>query len=143
MSSKEEQSKTKRFTKQRQAILETLKNTNSHPDANWIFKKVSKKIPNISLGTVYRNLNILCEEDVVKELSFQQAVTRYEANIGSHHHIICTNCLKIEDIKDVGDCDVNTKLQEKLLENLEYTDISCEILFKGICKDCQNGNNRN
>lgn len=140
MTSKEDHSKTKRFTKQRQAILEILKNTSAHPDANWIFKKVSKKIPNISLGTVYRNLNILCEDDIIKELSFQPTVTRYEAQMETHHHIICTNCLKIEDIEEIGDCDVNTKLKETLLNNLEYSDITCEILFKGLCKDCQKSN---
>lgn len=135
----EDQGKSTRFTKQRQAILETLKSTYSHPDANWIYKKVSKKIPKISLGTVYRNLNILCQENLVKELSFQPNVTRYDADMKSHNHIMCTNCHKVEDVPTATECEVSKQLKEKLAINFKYENISCEILFTGICPDCQNG----
>jgi Fur family peroxide stress response transcriptional regulator len=137
MNSKESPGKTKRFTKQRQAILEALKNTYTHPDANWVYKKVSKKIPNISLGTVYRNLNILTDENIIKELSFQPNVTRYEANPEPHHHIMCLMCHKIEDVVASHGCETEEKYKDKLEKELKYSDIDCEILFTGICADCK------
>lgn len=139
----DDQIKTKRFTKQRQAILETLKSTYKHPDANWIYQKVSKKLPNISLGTVYRNLNILCEENLVKEISFQPNVTRYDADTKSHNHVMCKVCYKVEDLHSTQSCNADLKLQEKLTSELKYKDLSCEILFIGICPDCQNGSKTN
>lgn len=129
--------KTKRFTKQRQAILDTLKETKSHPDANWVYGKVIKKIPNISLGTVYRNLNILSEECLVNELTFQPGLSRYDADTKPHHHIMCIKCFKIDDIEFKTDCDVNSDLKQQLIKDLGYKDLNCEILFKGICKDCK------
>lgn len=139
----EKETTTKRFTKQRQAILETLKETCIHPDANWVYSKVSKKIPNISLGTVYRNLNILTSENLVRELTFQSGLSRYDATIEPHHHIMCTICSKIEDIDMQTNCDIKAKLQEKMLGNLNYSDITCEILFKGICSECQKKSSKN
>jgi Fur family peroxide stress response transcriptional regulator len=138
---KEPIGKTKRFTKQRQAILETLKTTYTHPDANWIYKKVSKKVPNISLGTVYRNLNILTEENIIRELSLQPNVTRYDANTHQHHHIMCYNCHKIEDVVASTECEVQEKLKNNVEKEYNYTNISCEIVFTGLCSDCQNAKN--
>lgn len=138
---KDDQNATKRFTKQRQAILETLKNTYVHPDANWIYKKVSKKLPNISLGTIYRNLNILAEESTIKELTIQPNVTRYEGNLEPHHHIVCFNCYKIEDISKDSDCEIDEKLKNKFAKKMKYADLSCEILITGLCPDCQSSQN--
>ena len=140
MNQQEENARTKRFTKQRQAILEALKNTYSHPDANWIYKKVSKKIPNISLGTVYRNLNILTDENIIKELCFQPNITRYEANSMPHHHIMCTACHKIEDVPRPDECQIEGPLKDKLMKEMKYADINCEILFTGVCSECKNSN---
>lgn len=137
MKTKKEDSKAKRFTKQRQAILEALKNTYSHPDANWVFKKVSKKVPNISLGTVYRNLNILSQEQMIKELTFQSGVSRYDANTMPHSHIICDCCHKIEDLKTTEDCQAAEGLILEIKETFGYENLSCEILVRGICPDCR------
>lgn len=133
----EDQTRTKRFTKQRQAILETLRTAYHHPDANWIYKKVSKKIPNISLGTVYRNLNILVEENLVKEISIKPNVTNYEANTMTHHHAYCTECHKIEDIEKEFECDLEKNVKEKFSQKLNYKDLSCNLIFTGICPECQ------
>lgn len=137
MSTKSPDNKAKRFTKQRQAILEVLKNTYSHPDANWIYKKVSKKVPNISLGTVYRNLNILSEEQLIRELTCQSGVSRYDGNVMPHSHIICEHCHKIEDLNKSDDCQAAQELVQDIKENLGYDDLSCEILVRGTCPDCK------
>lgn len=133
-------SKTKRFTKQRQAILEILNSTYSHPDANWIYKQVSKDMPSISLGTIYRNLNILCKDRLIREISFQPNVTRYDPEIKPHNHIMCNKCHKVEDIHHPSACPIDKNSIKKLTGNFKYTNISCEILFTGICPDCQSTN---
>jgi Fe2+ or Zn2+ uptake regulation protein len=137
----DQSSKPKRFTKQRQTILEILRGTYSHPDANWVYKKVCKKIPKISLGTVYRNLNILTQDNMIKELACQPNLTRYDADMKPHHHLMCQLCHTIIDVKQSAECDVNKTLMEKLIGEFNYQNVSCEIIFTGICPECANRDN--
>lgn len=126
-----------RFTKQRQCIYDAIKSTQCHPDANWVYKKVCKKIPNISLGTIYRNINMLCNESKIKDISIEPGITRYEGNLSNHYHIICTKCSSIIDIENENASEINKLLEEKLLKDLQYSDLTCDIVFKGICDKCK------
>ena len=77
----------RREIKQREAILNVLRHTDSHPAADWIYDEVRKVIPNISKGTVYRNLKILKEDREIPELNLSGIVSRYEDNQERHYHI--------------------------------------------------------
>ncbi len=70
----------KRMTKQRKIILDVLKNTTSHPTADWIYDQVREVLPNISLGTVYRNLKVLKEMGEIMELDFGSTYSRFDGN---------------------------------------------------------------
>lgn len=114
-------------TKQRKEILSIVNNSCDHLDAYSIYNEAKKVIPNISLGTVYRNLHDLCEIELIKSLKVGDVVW-YDRNT-KHHHFVCDKCHKIYDIFD---------LQWPKIENLSGNKITdYEILFKGICKDCQ------
>ena len=78
-----------RSTKQRCMILEVLKGTKAHPTAGWIYEQVKERYSNISLGTIYRNLNLLKDNGIIKELKFGKNTARYDANSEPHHHIFC------------------------------------------------------
>ena len=76
----------RRETKQREAILNVLQSTDSHPTADWVYDEVRKVIPNISKGTVYRNLKILREMGAISELNLSSPVSRYEGRQINHYH---------------------------------------------------------
>ena len=82
----------RRDTKQREAILKILRNTRSHPTADQIYDEVRKDIPNISKGTVYRNLQVLEEDGAITELKINGTQSRYEVKQESHYHFRCENC---------------------------------------------------
>ena len=73
-----------RMTKQRKLILDVLRSTKSHPTADWIYEKVRQEIPNISLGTIYRNLNILRDMGEIMELDYGSKYSRFDGNAENH-----------------------------------------------------------
>ena len=116
-----------RNTKQRDLILSIVNNSYSHPGALDIYNEAVKLISNISLGTVYRNLNRLVDEGLIKRIKTPDNIDRFDHN--KHAHFICMKCGSIID------------LGEEYLFNLEKIDdnevLDCEVSFKGICKNCK------
>src|SRR6056297_2080891 len=88
-----------RMTKQRKTILEVLKNTDSHPTADWIYEKVKQEIPNISLGTVYRNLNLLADKDKITVINYANDQSHYDGNTKIHYHFRCNQCGNVFDLE--------------------------------------------
>ncbi len=86
------------ITKQRQVILEELKNSASHPTADEVFLMVRQRLPRISLGTVYRNLELLSENGMIQKLDWSGRQKRYDGNFESHYHIRCLSCGRVEDV---------------------------------------------
>ena len=87
-----------KVTPQRVVIAEYLMGTESHPTADEVFQAVEATFPAISRATVYNTLNTLVEADLVRAVSTEPGVTRYDANLGSHHHFVDTRTGKIYDI---------------------------------------------
>ena len=121
-----------RMTNQRRTILEVLKETTSHPTADWIYDEVKQKIPNISLGTIYRNLNLLAESGQILELNYTNTQTRFDGNPSPHYHFICQECGRVYDLA--------LELQPQL--DMEAEQISGHRIdfhrleFYGICQEC-------
>lgn len=114
-----------RLTKQREIMLEELKKVKTHPDAKQVYEIVRKKIPNISFGTVYRNLRVLKELGLIMELNYD--VGRYDGNTSKHYHFTCEKCKKIFDIFQ----DYSAKgfrLKHKIK--------SMRIDLFGVCSEC-------
>jgi Fur family peroxide stress response transcriptional regulator len=124
----------RRKTRQREAILSFLKHTSSHPTADQIYDEVRKSVPNISKGTVYRNLQVLKDDGGITELRLNGAVGRYEVKQKSHYHFRCELCGRVSDM----DMPVNKELDQQAA-NITGLKISCHQLeFRGLCKDCEN-----
>lgn len=87
-----------RMTRQRKVILEELGKVYTHPTADEIYAMVKEKLPNISLGTVYRNLDLLAENNQVLKLETAGNIRRYDANMAPHSHIRCVSCGKVFDV---------------------------------------------
>lgn len=116
-----------RYSKQREEIYKIIRNTDIHPNADWIFKHVKKKIPKISLGTVYRNLKLLVDSG--KILAIHTGTTiRYDGNIKNHIHLKCTEC---GNLIDVDTPDIN--VLEDLYKNYEFEINGIELTILGKC----------
>ncbi|MCJ7654682.1 MAG: transcriptional repressor [Dehalococcoidia bacterium] len=122
-----------RRTKQREAILEVLRGTNSHPTADWVYNEVRKEIPNISLGTVYRNLRLLCQSGEILELDLCGALSRFDARQDNHYHFRCEKCGRVFDV----DLPVDEEIDRRAAQKTGF-DVSAHWLeFRGLCKNCQ------
>lgn len=124
-----------RKTRQRDLILKTLRGTKSHPTADWIYEQVKKKMPNISLGTVYRNLGILREMGEIMELNYGSKYSRFDGNPENHYHFVCTVCGAIIDVEN---CPVEKKLDECVAEKNNVKVFFHRAEFYGICNKCNN-----
>jgi Fe2+ or Zn2+ uptake regulation protein len=122
-----------RKTKQKEAILEVLRGTCSHPTADWIYNEVKKEIPNISLGTVYRNLRLLCQSGEILELDLCGTLSRFDARMDNHYHFRCENCGRVFDVDEP----VNKKVDGRVARKTGFTVIYHRLEFRGFCLDCR------
>ena len=121
-----------RATYQRITILEFLHNTKTHPTVDEIYKNIRYELPNISLATIYKNLHILCESNVVQEIKILNYPSRYDSNPESHYHIICTNCGSVIDLHYPLLIEI-----ESLASRLHnFTIFGHQLNIYGICEEC-------
>ncbi len=120
-------------TKQKEVILRVLRGTNSHPTAIWIYDEVRKEIPNISLGTIYRNLKLLWESRQILELSFNGTPSKFDGNPNNHDHFRCEKCGQVIDIDETLSEKLNGKVARKTGFKISYY----RLEFHGLCKECQ------
>ena len=128
---------TRRNTRQRQVILDELCKVKTHPGADSIFKMVRKKIPNVSYGTVYRNLNLLRDEGKVLELSLGKYSCRYDGTVVSHSHFFCLRCKNIFDIAELNMNNLDGRISDRHNFKVEYH----RIEFFGYCDKCKSHKN--
>jgi Fur family peroxide stress response transcriptional regulator len=123
----------RRNTRQRDAILNILRHTDSHPTADRVYEEVRKIIPNISKGTVYRNLNLLKEAGEISELNLSGTMSRYEGRPENHYHFRCERCGRVFDL----DQPVNKELDNKVAAKTGFKVAYHQLEFRGLCHDCQ------
>jgi Fur family transcriptional regulator, peroxide stress response regulator len=118
---------------QRDSVLRIVMNTTAHPGADWVYDQVRKEIPNISLGTVYRNLKLLAQAGEIKELDIPGNLSRFDGNNSNHYHFRCEKCGRIFDLDEKVDHSIERKIARKtgFKVNRHYLE------FIGLCSDCQ------
>lgn len=121
-----------KFSRQREAVKKVLMSTKTHPTAAWIYENVRQEIPNISLGTVYRNLSLLTEEGIIKKLSFGDGNEHFDGDISPHSHFYCEGCGKIYDIAFDS-----TELCRNVAETEKVEISSAAFNFSGRCGECK------
>jgi len=124
--------RTYRHSKQRQRILELLTGTDKHPTAIWVYDQLRKEYPSLSLGNVYRNLNILVEQGLIKNSDFMGSFERFDANVNPHYHFICENCGSIVDI----DMPIENELNDKASKTADISIRYHKMQFYGLCSKC-------
>ncbi len=120
-----------RRSKQRDLISDILKSTRSHPTAEWIYEQARKRDNTISLGTVYRNLRLLCDLGQAIALETADYKVHYDGCVANHRHFVCQNCGKIDDLEPSP-----VETPQELFER-GYTVFRESCVYYGICNDCQ------
>lgn len=120
-----------RKSKQRDAILNNLKSRYDHPTAYEIYEDVRKELPNISLGTTYRNLSFLKEQGLIQVVSVG-AEEHFDANTENHYHLFCNKCGRFYDL------DVNplTEIESLKINNFGGIINDYKLIFYGLCENC-------
>lgn len=122
-----------RYSKQREAVLNAVLWSLDHPTAEMIYEKVKKEIPNISLGTVYRNLNTLVEKGMIKQVLLPNEGSRFDKTLEDHNHFYCEKCKGLFDIPQSNLNQINKAIEEET----GFQIYSQNIIFEGICKNCR------
>jgi Fur family ferric uptake transcriptional regulator len=122
-----------RLTRQRQAILEELRRINSHLTADEVYKRVKRYLPRVSLGTVYRNLEMLSRQGLIRKIELAGHQKMFDGDLSKHYHLRCMNCQGVVDVP------VNKILIDfRLLDEegvLKITGYHLEL--QGLCRQCQ------
>ena len=120
-------------THQRQVLYEVIRTMHGHPSPEEVYARVKKKVPAISLATVYKNIHLFVESGVFREVSMHHGSLRVEMNDEAHHHMVCSKCKMIADIgeKELGLVSKKEKLPGGFLVERYAVDVI------GICAKCQ------
>ena len=124
--------KKQKKSQQRNVIIDVLMKTKTHPTAKEIYKKVQKKIPEVGLATVYRNLDFLEKNNKIIKLKFRDKEARYDGTTEKHCHLICKECGRIFDLMDVEKITIKSQQLNKLKFKIDH---SYAEMF-GICNRC-------
>ena len=120
------------MTRQRQIILEELRKVDTHPSADQVYETVRKRLPRISLGTVYRNLEILSELGEIQKLELGGDLKRFDRKPNKHYHIRCMNCGRVDDAPIAP----LNQVEDELYGATVYTIIGHRLEFEGLCPQC-------
>jgi Fur family peroxide stress response transcriptional regulator len=123
------------MSRQKELIYDLVSSTMSHPTADWVYENARRKMPHISLGTVYRNLNTLVREGRILAITNSRGPVRYDPNTTRHSHLKCIGCGLMLDVPET-DIDVVPRSPKiRQFEVLEY-----RIEFLCLCPDCRKKN---
>ena len=123
----------RRNTRQRRVIVEELRKSTSHLTATELYEATRRRLPRISLGTVYRNLNLLGRMGLVRKVEGLHGEARFEGNVAPHHHVRCVHCGGVADIVDLP-ADLGS---EELEDVAGYEILGYRLEFIGVCPECR------
>ena len=125
-----------RSTQQRMVILEELRSKNNHPSADELYERVRKKLPRISLGTVYRNLEVLSQLGEIQKLNLSGSLKRYDGTPSKHYHIRCIRCDRVDDAPIAP----LNQIEDELYQATVFEIIGHNLEFTGLCPACTKEN---
>ena len=125
---------TKHF-KKRDAILACLQGTDTHPCADWVYARLKNEYPDISLGTVYRNLALFKKQGLIQSVGTVNGVGRFDGNADPHVHFVCQCCDSVIDLPRIQ---VSPSLCSQAAAEIGGDVAFCHLTFTGTCQSCTN-----
>ena len=122
-----------RQSRQRDVVLAVVRSTMDHPTADWVFREARRRLPRISLGTVYRNLKQLAESGLIREIHSGGQQARFDGNTGRHYHIRCLGCGRVNDLP----MSIDLRLEQEAGRSINYRILGHEMEVHGLCPLCQ------
>ncbi len=122
------------YSRQREQVLEALKENVVHPTAEYLYEVMKDKNPKISLATLYRNLNQLAQAGIIKKIDGLETSAHFDHNTHNHYHFICDKCKKVFDV----DADIAPDIVTKTEKETGFFIEGHDIVFHGLCRECQN-----
>jgi Fur family peroxide stress response transcriptional regulator len=130
----------RKHSRKRDAILDVMKATVSHPGALWVYEQLKPRIPGLSLGTVYRNINLFQEEGELVSLGVVKGEERFDARVQPHPHFVCTKCGKVIDLPCMESGEFERAMEAEMRKEgipgnprIDYR----RTVFYGLCGDCK------
>jgi Fe2+ or Zn2+ uptake regulation protein len=123
----------RRQSRQREVVLEVVRSTMDHPSAEWIFRQARRRLPRVSLATVYRNLKQLAEQGAIRELHAGGQTARFDGNTGRHYHIRCLGCGRVADLP----MSVDERLEREAAHATNYRILGHQVEIHGLCPLCE------
>ena len=123
----------KRYSAKREAILQIIRETDTHPTAEWVFQQLKPRFPDLSLGTVYRNLATFRQDGTLTSVGVVNGQERFDAETAPHTHFICSCCGRVCDMFElvVPEELVNAPTQNDGVRVDHY-----QLTLQGVCKEC-------
>lgn len=122
-----------RETRQRALIYSIVASTETHPTADWIYERARERMPRLSLGTVYRNLQRLAAEGRIRAIDAWGKTTRWDADLSAHYHFVCTSCGAIRDVPKPEGEDVRLA---RLFPLPGFSITGHRVELEGLCASC-------
>lgn len=129
-----------KYSRQRASIKEYLINTHEHPTADTVYLHVKEEFPHISLGTVYRNLNLLADMGEITKIPTPDGGDRFDGDIHPHYHVVCTSCGKVIDLM-MNEEYIHT-INQEAAKYFKGTIDSHKLMFYGTCAKCRQNKNQ-
>ena len=123
-----------RTSKKRDAMLALLQSTKCHPGADWVYREMKSQYPDLSPGSVYHNLNHLCERGLLRRVGSVNGQERYDGMVAPHSHFICNRCGRVADLPRLSP---GEGCVEQLGVQYGFAAESCEVIVRGLCEDCK------
>ena len=120
-------------SRKREAILDCLRQTDVHPSAEWVYRWLKPRIPDLSLATVYRNLALFKQEGLICSLGVVQGLERFDGDTSPHVHFICTGCGRILDLPGLQ---LPAELASQAVQITGGQVTGASLRFHGVCRHC-------
>lgn len=121
-----------KYSRQREAIYQAVRESCSHPSADAVYEQVRLQHPQISLGTVYRNLGQLTESGLLTKIAMPSGCDRFDGRLDEHYHMICTRCSAVVDVE----LSSLASLSREVLDKTGFQVSDCHLVLEGLCRDC-------
>ena len=125
--------RTTRYSKKREAILNALCNSNTHPSAEWLYQTLKATHPDLSLGTVYRNLLFFQQQGTIQSVGVVNGQERFDANTTPHSHFVCNCCGAVIDLHKIP---MDASLAKAVQTEYGFQVERHELIFYGKCQAC-------